>query len=289
MKLKHTAIVAVVLSVLSVGLRTYQILFAIEPVTGFFKSPATQYGLYGFLVASFVLLFLATRRRSEREKEIAKLPHTNILGFAGIAVGAALGYDGVMAILNLDLKANELLWNITAVFCILSGLSFLYIGVRMLSGDTMTRPIRVVWVIPMLWSLLRLIESFIRYTSIANISAQLFEVLLIVFSSLFLLASGGLVAGIHPARNRLKSVRYGLMLFLFGLTATVPQLIAEYGFSDRLAYTPLLPRVSDVLLCVYALLFALLVIAAPIVKHGGEETAAVPDVPESVSEESASI
>ena len=42
MKLKHTAIVAVVLSVLSVGLRTYQILFAIEPVTGFFKSPATQ-------------------------------------------------------------------------------------------------------------------------------------------------------------------------------------------------------------------------------------------------------
>lgn len=289
MKLKHTAIVTVVLSVLSVGLRTYQILFAIEPVTGFFKSPATQYGLYGFLIASFVLLFLATRRRSEREKEIAKLPHTNILGFAGIAVGAALGYDGLMAILNLDLKANELLWNITAVFCILSGLSFLYIGVRMLSGDTMTRPIRVVWVIPMLWSLLRLIESFIRYTSIANISAQLFEVLLIVFSSLFLLASGGLVAGIHPARNRLKSVRYGLMLFLFGLTATVPQLIAEYGFSDRLAYTPLLPRVSDVLLCVYALLFALLVIAAPIVKHGGEETAAVPDVPESVSEESASI
>ena len=194
-----------------------------------------------------------------------------------------------MAILNRDLKANELLWIITAVFCILSGVSFLYIGVRMLSGDTMTRPIRVVWVVPMLWSLLRLIESFIRYTSIANISAQLFEVLLIVFSSLFLLASGGLVAGIQPARNRLKSVRYGLMLFLFGLTATLPQLIAEYGFSDRLAYTPLLPRVSDVLLCVYALLFALLVIAAPVAKQAGEEVPAVPEDGETVPEESASV
>ena len=98
--------------------------------------------------------------------------------------------------------------------------------------------------------------------------------LLIVFSSLFLLASGGLVAGIQPARNRLKSVRYGLMLFLFGLTATLPQLIAEYGFSDRLAYT---------------LLFALLVIAAPVAKQAGEEVPAVPEDGETVPEESASV
>jgi len=263
MKIRPGLFICVIISAVVAVLRTYQILFVIDPATGFYSSGNFSVPLLNtILVAATVYFVLYRFLLNSKERKIGldtvifqKSKARSIISF--LIAAAFIFHAFNLALSPNDFTVSPAQWILPA-FAVLSALFFAVLGGACLYGRTPSSGVGALAILPLIWAALELIIAFLQYTTIANISAQLFDVLYMVAIILFLFFHGKGIARLGDASG---VVAFGFCTILFLAATAIPRTVVEIingTFFSDLKETSLL--ILNILLLVYILstLFILL-------------------------------
>ncbi len=229
----------------AIPLRTVQLFTNMENYTGFFEEVDwTVYVVYAvFAVAAVVLAVLpALSAKLPASRPVVQKNKALALGAfafaAGIAYDVALGLVKVLRTVNgvtaktvlTVLFTNgifalilQIICGIAAcIFMVLVGLS--YTGERATYGEY-----RLLALMPLFWTLFRLVARFMTKISFTMVSELLFELAMLCFMMLFLLSFARISAQISQKGEMKKAFCFGLPAAFFALTVGVTRLICTVG------------------------------------------------------------
>lgn len=229
----------------AIPLRTVQLFTNMENYTGFFEEVDwTVYVVYAvFAVAAVVLAVLpALSAKLPASRPVVQKNKALALGAfafaAGIAYDVALGLVKVLRTVNgvtaktvltvlftngLFALILQILCGIAAcIFMVLVGLS--YTGERATYGEY-----RLLALMPLFWTLFRLVARFMTKISFTMVSELLFELAMLCFMMLFLLSFARISAQISQKGEMQKAFCFGLPAAFFALTVGVTRLICTVG------------------------------------------------------------
>lgn len=234
----------------AIPLRTVQLFTNMENHTGFFETVDwTVYAVYAvFVVAAVVLGVLpAFSGRLPASRPVVR--QSKVLAVGAFAFAAGIAYDVAVSLIDI-LRAFS---NITArtfsmvlftdgglalilqivcgiaacIFMILVGLS--YCGERPTYGEY-----RLLALMPLFWTLFRLVARFMTKISFTMVSELLFELAMLCFMSLFLLSFARVSAQISQKGEMKKAFCFGLPAAFFAWTIGVTRLICTVGGKPQL-------------------------------------------------------
>ena len=229
----------------AIPLRTVQLFTNMENYTGFFEEVDwTVYVVYAvFAVAAVVLAVLpALSAKLPASRPVVQKNKALALGAfafaAGIAYDVALGLVKVLRTVNgvtaktvltvlftngLFALILQILCGIAAcIFMVLVGLS--YTGERATYGEY-----RLLALMPLFWTLFRLVARFMTKISFTMVSELLFELAMLCFMMLFLLSFERISPQISQKAEMQKAFCFGLPAAFFALTVGVTRLICTVG------------------------------------------------------------
>jgi hypothetical protein len=255
MKIRTGFFFCIVLAIASVVVRVYQVLYVIDPTTGFYREGHLTVPLLNVLLLVAVILFLSFKVKIQSAD--ASIDPGSVLG-RGTGVGGAfvhyivsLGFlFYVLTLLMTSHGAFSVGMLLDAALAILSSVFFIILGTAVVFGRP---PEGIAWLslFPFLWCAWRLIRAFLEYTTIANISSQLFDVLYMVSVLLFLFSVAKSLAGMPSLKN---VIAFGFCTVLFAAVTAIPNLIllaeaprAAVGLNNVAGL------ILDLLLMVYAI------------------------------------
>ncbi|MFT9056365.1 MAG: hypothetical protein ABF449_07035, partial [Ethanoligenens sp.] len=110
------------------------------------------------------------------------------------------------------------------------------------------------WValLPVLWATVHLIVSWMRFTTVVNISANLFDLLKMVAFMLFFYYHARLFGGVSNGREHRGLLSFGLLATFFGLLSAVPPLWVRLT-GGRVGAFQLPDAIATLVLSVYIL------------------------------------
>ena len=250
LKYKSTWILFFTCTAVSISTRIVQLLYMIETDTGFIKRDFEQAGIFiKILYVAMILLVGAFAFTSGRFPE--KLPQGS-KPLAVFAFLAALGqlYE-LVASKHYDSPAALVLYSLllllSAVFFVLYGLSQL-ISVQIPNLLTL---------IPVVTMIFKLVMAFMRYTGMANISENLFDIGMLIFLSIFFLWFGKILNGMVSKYNIRVLFASGLLAAFFCFVYTIPRFFIILAGMGSLLHTGTFPNPANVAAGLFIVAFLL--------------------------------
>lgn len=202
----------------------------LDPVTGFFSSSTLLTTLfYGalFLIPVLMLLFSQVI-----QKQLSfSISNSKILAVLSFLLGVAMIGSGVthllflLSLLDGAMFGTILLTGLLVPLSLLSGLSFLWLGIGYLR-ENINRSGSMSFLLPVSWSLITCVELFRDYPQIAGMPERTLYLLCLLSFTLFLLGQSRILNNIDFARGVRWSNGFGFCAGLFGLTLTVGEAAA---------------------------------------------------------------
>lgn len=249
MKLRHNFIALMFGTLLLVPLRTYQLFYAIDPATGFYISTDIFVPVFTLLLLVTVAFQIVTgffARVKERAWKDFDGPVIGVLSFILASAFTVMSFFSLMpeSIVNSRsfllkliaplrslffaepseqiLNRPDALLFVQGLFGLLSGVFFIIISYNCFSSKKIKTPVLLV-LSPVIFSCVRLAYSFMGFTSIANLSEHLFDVLMLVFSTLFFYYLAKYIYDMdrNKAVNRLFA--FGSPAVIFCFICTIPR------------------------------------------------------------------
>lgn len=217
---------------ITIPLTTYHILYSIDPQTHFYFDNAKFVSLTNIILTVITIILILPF--FIRKKAVGKV--------AFHAKGAAFGvFSALMAVL----LCAESLYNIAKTFSSTAGVGgfltgscgllatifFIVLAVGAFRGKGMD--LRILALMPVLWSVVNLIATFMSLTQVANISEYLYEVLQMVFATLFFYYNARLVGDVPNGHEVSGVFAFGLPCAFFSLLSSLPPVIARLIDSSR--------------------------------------------------------
>lgn len=234
-------------SVTGVAIRIVEFNFAIEQGTGFYKSDSFSVLVLNIIIIAFILVmftaFLIIKKDELQFEKTMDVKNSStskfILSilFAFSIVQAFLYALGIPAII----KKGDFLGVISILFAVaLVGffLAMLYYNGKM-NGNSY---LELLVLVPLCWSLVRLISTFLKYTGIANISTHLFEVIMLAFFVLFFLTYAKVITG---RGNERAMFVFGVCSIFGALITALPQMVLILMDKLNINDTLMLPFATD--------------------------------------------
>ncbi len=220
MKFRHIMTFFLITLPFCVALRTLQLIFTVESNTGFMKQ---QYS--GISVGIMVVIFAAIAVLSVTAATVNRPPYDKHnmrpgLALFSIAVSVTFIYELTQIVGN----ANVNLWQnfLLIVFCFLSALFFMAYGITNIYYFKIPP---ILYLIPVFYSLVKLIVSFVSVSSITLISDNVFLLLTNSAILVFMLEFAKYVNNINNESNYKKLLGSGMAAVMLCFTSTIPQLI----------------------------------------------------------------
>ncbi len=152
-----------------------------------------------------------------------------VLGCAALLAGIAQLTELFVQSASLE-GVFPLIVILRTAFILGSGLTFCYFGITYVLGNT---PNYAFIVIPIVAWVLRLISTFISFTGMSNISDNLYDVLMLVSASIFLLFHGKQLCKIHTKKELSMTFVFGIIAALTSAVAILPRwIIALMGMKE---------------------------------------------------------
>ena len=253
---KYSSLIAfAVLTVATQLLWGYQLFYTIDERTGFVeRNHWSQYCMYALLILSIagltVLPFLMSKGIGGIKESKRPVPGAAAALLGGVlVVEAVYGWLSGTADTSVGIEKPQLILYISTI---IAALFLVFLGINLIIGRNY-RVAGAIAIIPSLWACVRLAVNFMKYTTIANISGNLFDVLMMVFSVLFFFYSAKLIAGVDSKKAFRFSLGFSFCAALFCLMCTVPRFFLNI---ENSAYETMTPSISDLLIAVYAITFA---------------------------------
>lgn len=184
MKLKTMWLAFAVALMIAVPLRTYQLLYLVDPETGFAVDKEYIFTLLILFLVVFVLLLIVLSALG-KHSDFVYLPGGNRIA-AGIYLAAAL-LTLCDSIYRFAPEGEAAKWE-TALVGVLglgAAVAFLLLAWGEYSGENPFAFYQILALLPTVWIAARLIVTFIHYTTVVNYDISLFDIFTDVFLLLF--------------------------------------------------------------------------------------------------------
>ena len=236
------AVIFALAAVIALPLRTVQFFTVLEDGTGFYSE--TDFGVYllfGVLAVSILaLLFIGVSKRKKLSfsTDEIKSPGCGILALtAAVGVildavncfGACLRFNSSLGISTAAYEETSpvqfLILSAEGILAILTALFFVIIGISLLTGKSSSKSCRYLALVPVFWSVVRMVFRYTRTISYIRVSDLLFEMLMLVFMIAFFFAFAQANSKINAKNIEWKVASYGLCTALLALVCFVPRFI----------------------------------------------------------------
>lgn len=269
MKIKYAWIPFVLTVLAAVPFRVYQLLYLVDLKTGFSKEGDISGTVFLGAIA-VALLLICIMCLCDRNAPYKNVPHRNILaGIFGILLSLAMFYVSASELMNFGTAGVKAI--VSGVFCALAAVSMLAMSVGMTYGKNVYENMPLLALLIPIWGCVRLVITFMNYTSIANISQHLFNMLAIIFLLLFQYSQAKMLAGVGGQKIIRSLFLFGFPAVVFAVLASVPWFVLYFSGVQAGVYeeTPLTLGYSavDCLFALFILCF-LIGVYAKTVKPG---------------------
>ena len=259
-------IVFIAAIIIALPLRLYQYMGGVlEPQTGFFaESNWSVYALYGVLaIAGVAIILLGLLNGKKLAYDTAKTVRPGFGALSGlVAAGlildtfACLQQVGNLEELSSAAKSSPELttrYVILAqiVFAFLSAIYFVILCVGSLSGKSSGAEFKIVSLMPVIWSMLRMVARFMRTISYVRVSELLFEMLMLAFMILFFMNFAQCSSKVNDENCGSKLAAYGLPAALMALVCFVPRFILTLTGQAHVIYTGSVLEYSDLAVALF--------------------------------------
>lgn len=253
--MKHKNIVAFfsVSLLFSMSIRIIQLMFMIEPDTGFVKpeygnlQTALTAGLF-FIIIAFTVFSALSRRRP---LDIEELPIKPLGVFAAVTAAAQLIEVAILALSSTFDISNMLMM----LFLLLSSSFFILFSISIFTGNRIPM---FASVFPVILYVYKLVASFISYTGIANISENMFDVAMLCVTLFFFLLHGKYLSEVTSPKKSRIIFPVGLVASLFCFLCTIPRYAIILLGASNILHESALPNISDFIMGVYIAAFVLI-------------------------------
>ena len=221
-------------------LAIYLILFSIDPETHFYYDDAKLVTVTNvvLLVVTVIMMlpFFARRVKTTLVFGYAKRPALGVFSAITAAALIVTGFDNIVLTISAEAGAGEFFIGGAQL---LAAIFFILATVSQFTGRK--TDLRIVALLPVLWSIINLAVTFMSLTQIANISQYLYEVLQLVFAALFLYYNARVISGLTNGHEICGAFAFGLPCAMYGFLAAIPSVIAYIADSSH----GNLPRIGD--------------------------------------------
>ncbi len=251
MKIKSLWIPFVLFLVAAVSFRTYQVLYLIDPATGFFESGEFLYQIFLGVLALFVLVIMIMTASCKNASEF-RFRRNIFSGVLALLTAAAMAADSGANLLTYVVAHGALRYLVLSISGVLGVVAFLIAGVSHLTGRNTFEKAPVLALLLPLWVCVRsVVLTFIEYTNVTTISSNMLNVLSVLGMLMFLFSLAKLFTGIQTPKTGKRTVMLGFLMTVFVLVACVPKTVdaVQNGFSLTGNWTLL----ADAALMLYSL------------------------------------
>lgn len=231
-----------------VAARFIQIVFLTDTKTGFFIEGLESTGT---LLSAFVIIVIAAAAALslifKSSKEFKYPGYSAFMGFSSLICGLAQIAEPFFTKSPALLTAGALV-AVRDVFIVISGAMFCYLAYCLFTGVNAKNITFAVFVIS--W-VLRLLVTFISFTRMSNISDNIYDVIMLVFTLSFFLLQGKLVCNIK-VKNSVKAIRaVGIAAIASTAAAAVPSEIVILSGIKNYERTSLESPITGIFTAVY--------------------------------------
>ena len=225
--------------VVAIALRTYQLMFAIDYNTGFFiEGSVVVIILQTLLVVSLavqVLLVLLWKTPTEYRKTIRKdyssLAVTSvvvaIMMFLQAIIGSfytAMSANPVAGVQAADISKRFAIEDFVAIgLLVMTGISFLYYAASLFRENK--KNLGLLLLFPIIFACFHLMRTFMQYTTIANISDNLFDIITLLCATVFVYMFVRSEMGYGTQISEKMIIVSGIMTATFGLLSALSKYI----------------------------------------------------------------
>lgn len=255
MKTKNLKLILIPASVILMIYRFFQIIFAIDPATGFSSSPIFDAVLYSLLGGIFVFLlfelYYGRMAVVSAERSISKLICYCIIAFATVceflSVFKLLDLTQLPSTENSNLRLIRTVQTISAVLGILVGILLVFAGVRAISLSAYKSPNLFVCCLTILYFVVLLFTYYAVHDTMVTVSQNLTGLFFWMAATVFVYAYTRYLSMSKTATSYKLAVTFGIFGSICGLTVTVPQFICslfiefKYIAFNTIEYIMILP------------------------------------------------
>lgn len=229
----------------AIPLRTVQLFTDIENHTGFFeKTDWTVFVVYAVFAVVAVLLAVLPALSAKLPASRPVMQKNKALALGSFAFAAGIAYDVAFGLVKLlrtfngitakglmtALFTDGMLALILRIICGIAACIFMVLVGLAYTGEKATYgEYRLLALMPLFWTLFRLVARFMTKISFTMVSELLFELAMLCFMMLFLLSFARVSAQIAQKGEMKKAFCFGLPAAFFALTIGVTRLICTVG------------------------------------------------------------
>ena len=245
-------IIFIAAAILALPLRIYQYVAGIlEPATGFFtENNWSVYALYAVIILAIVSsvgIGFTKKKTLDFSCEAKKNPLIgafSALSAAGLIIDA-FTYLPILNNAHPSLYADSAPAGLPSYYILLlqiaasliAALFFVVIAIGSFTGKTSGTEYRVLSLMPVFWSILRMVSRFMRTISYVRVSELLFEMVMLMFMIMFFMAFAQCNSKVNEADCEWKVAAYGMPAALLALVCSVPRIILSAIGSSDLIYS----------------------------------------------------
>ena len=269
MKIKTAWFILIGALVVALPVRIYQMLFLVDPETGFF----TDQNIVAICLAVFMVIVSAIimfmcfydKNAPKRFEPIKNIPAMIAAAASGIGIivhsisallidnraHSSLSQDAANAVNALE--GGQAYLNVIMAFVgVAAGIVILIAAFNFATGKNVFRSIPVVAIIPPLWFCINLITLFTNYTNVTYMTENMMDMFSMILVTFFLLSQGKMFARVNPVKSGKRIYAFGLPTILYGfVSAQAMDLPHTSSFKMTL-------NIAIFLIAVYALVFLLI-------------------------------
>lgn len=254
MSIKIKRLFSIFIVIFAVGLcvtlpfAVYHILYSIDPQTHFYYNNARFVSVTNLILTVLTIILILPvfirRKLAQRFDFSARRP---VLAVFSALTAVCLCAESFYNIARTFSSLTGVGGFLTGACGILATIFFIILASNAFTGRN--TDLRALALMPVLWGVVNLVSTFMSLTQIANISEYLYEVLQMVFATLFLYYNARLVGGVPNGHEVSGVFAFGLPCALFSLLSSLPPFIAYLIDNNRGS----LPNVQDAVFIVMAL------------------------------------
>lgn len=233
-------LIAAVLALVALPLRTYQLANLINPDTGFWEyRDDTRFILYGIVALVAVLSFVfskfskglkGTEFREGRNVWLGITSGLFTLGLLSDAYVQAMTVKSLAATYNPEavsigfflMSTGILTKGFQVLFAVLSAIYAGILSVSSFKGDGQYKEHRMLALSPALWAVCRVLYFFVVPVSYRNVSQMLLEILYLMFAMAFFLVFARIASGVNPPENPWPLFFTGISASFIGAICALP-------------------------------------------------------------------
>lgn len=214
----------------SVLLRTCLILYAVDPKTGFYVEGSTLVSSLNILLIVFTAILLIPFLMKDRQK--SSLPvHSSALSTVSFLLAVSMLLDAVLQLGQVIFGSGGAGVFLSGITEAIASITFFSLGTQYLSVKKASH--WAVSLLPVVWSAFHLITTFMHYTTIANISEYLFDIVRLVFVLLFLYCHARLTGNVKNYKQVNGLFACGLPAALYSGLSTLPHYFAYFSGTNK--------------------------------------------------------